>query len=102
MRAPSLRAKAIALFTAIALVPVAAAVALLADVNRRAVRTSEEGLQAAVLSEVASASIQRVRDVESDAVAAAAIFGHAAGGAIRDEDAVASVHHGRISDRQRV
>ncbi|WP_434046190.1 MULTISPECIES: adenylate/guanylate cyclase domain-containing protein [Sorangium] len=91
MRALSLRTKAIALFTAIALVPVAAAVALLADVNRRAVRTSEESLQAAILSEVASASIQRVRDVESDAVAAAAIFGHAAGGAIRDEDAVASV-----------
>ncbi|WP_437637646.1 adenylate/guanylate cyclase domain-containing protein [Sorangium sp. So ce854] len=91
MRALPLRTKAIALFTAIALAPVAAAVALLADVNRRAVRTSEEGLQAAVLSEVASASIQRVRDVESDAVAAAAIFGHAAAGAIRDEDAVASV-----------
>ncbi|WP_438027882.1 adenylate/guanylate cyclase domain-containing protein [Sorangium sp. So ce233] len=91
MRALSLKTKAIALFTAIALVPVAAAVALLADVNQRAVRTSEESLQAAILSEVASASIQRVRDVESDAVAAAAIFGHAAGGAIRDEDAVASV-----------
>ncbi len=40
---------------------------------------------------MASASIQLIRDVESDAVAAAAIFGHAAGGAIRDEDAVASV-----------
>ncbi|WP_433934611.1 adenylate/guanylate cyclase domain-containing protein [Sorangium cellulosum] len=91
VRALSLKTKAIALFTAIALVPVAAAVALLADVNRRAVRTSEESLQAAILSEVASASIQLVRDVESDAVAAAAIFGHAAGGAIRDEDAVASV-----------
>ncbi|WP_437289571.1 adenylate/guanylate cyclase domain-containing protein [Sorangium sp. So ce406] len=91
VRALSLKTKAIALFTAIALVPVAAAVALLADVNQRAVRTSEESLQAAILSEVASASIQLVRDVESDAVAAAAIFGHAAGGAIRDEDAVASV-----------
>ncbi|WP_437591721.1 adenylate/guanylate cyclase domain-containing protein [Sorangium sp. So ce1000] len=91
MRALSLKTKAIALFTAIALVPVAVAVTLLADVNRRAVRTSEESLQAAILSEVASTSIQRVRDVESDAVAAAAIFGHAAGGAIRDEDAVASV-----------
>ncbi|WP_437579044.1 adenylate/guanylate cyclase domain-containing protein [Sorangium sp. So ce887] len=91
MRALSLKTKAIALFAGVALVPVAVAVTLLADVNRRAVRTSEESLQAAVLSEVASASIQHVRDVESDAVAAAAIFGHAAGGAIRDEDAVASV-----------
>ncbi|WP_437726351.1 adenylate/guanylate cyclase domain-containing protein [Sorangium sp. So ce861] len=91
MRALSLKAKAIALFAGMALVPVAVAVTLLADVNRRAVRTSEEALQAAILSEVASASIQLVRDVESDVVAAAAIFGHAAGGAIRDEDAVASV-----------
>jgi class 3 adenylate cyclase len=87
----SLKTKAIALFTAMGLVPVAVAVTLLIDVNRRAVRTSEERLQTAILSEVASASIQLVRDVESDAVAAAAIFGHAAGGAIRDEDAVASV-----------
>ncbi|WP_437816479.1 adenylate/guanylate cyclase domain-containing protein [Sorangium sp. So ce1078] len=91
MRALSLKTKAIALFAGVALAPVAVAVTLLADVNRRAVRTSEESLQAAILSEVASASIQLVRDVESDAVAAAAIFGHAAGGAIRDEDAVASV-----------
>ncbi|MDC0683039.1 adenylate/guanylate cyclase domain-containing protein [Sorangium atrum] len=91
MRAFSLKTKAIALFTAIALVPVAVAVTLLTDVNQRAVRTSEESLQASILSEVASASIQLVRDVESDAVAAAAIFGHAASGAIRDEDAVASV-----------
>ncbi|WP_437757865.1 adenylate/guanylate cyclase domain-containing protein [Sorangium sp. So ce1389] len=91
MRALSLKTKAIALFTAIAVAPVAVAVTLLADVNRRAVRTSEESLQAAILSEVASVSIQLVRDVESDAVAAAAIFGHAAAGAIRDEDAVASV-----------
>ncbi|WP_437716437.1 adenylate/guanylate cyclase domain-containing protein [Sorangium sp. So ce448] len=91
MRAFSLKTKAIALFTAIALVPVAVAVTLLVDMNRRAVRTSEERMQTAILSEVASASIQLVRDVESDAVAAAAIFGHAAGGAIRDEDAVASV-----------
>ncbi|XXT22025.1 adenylate/guanylate cyclase domain-containing protein [Sorangium sp. So ce429] len=91
MRALSLKTKAIALFTAIAVAPVAVAVALLADVNQRAVRTSEESLQAAILSEVASVSIQLVRDVESDAVAAAAIFGHAAAGAIRDEDAVASV-----------
>ncbi|WP_437624960.1 adenylate/guanylate cyclase domain-containing protein [Sorangium sp. So ce1151] len=91
MRALSLKTKAIALFTAIAVAPVAVAVTLLSDVNRRAVRTSEESLQAAILSEVASVSIQLVRDVESDAVAAAAIFGHAAAGAIRDEDAVASV-----------
>ncbi|WP_437977093.1 adenylate/guanylate cyclase domain-containing protein [Sorangium sp. So ce295] len=91
MREFSLKTKAIALFTAMGLVPVAVAVTLLIDVNRRAVRTSEERLQTAILSEVASASIQLVRDVESDAVAAAAIFGHAAGGAIRDEDAVASV-----------
>ncbi|WP_437915361.1 adenylate/guanylate cyclase domain-containing protein [Sorangium sp. So ce302] len=91
MREFSLKTKAIALFTAMALVPVAVAVTLLIDVNRRAVRTSEERLQTAILSEVASASIQLIRDVESDAVAAAAIFGHAAGGAIRDEDAVASV-----------
>ncbi|WP_437679230.1 adenylate/guanylate cyclase domain-containing protein [Sorangium sp. So ce131] len=91
MRPLSLKTKAIALFAAIALAPVAVAVVLLADVNRRAVRTSEESLQAAILSEIATASIALVRDVESDAVAAAAIFGHAAGGAIRDEDAVASV-----------
>ncbi|WP_437969480.1 adenylate/guanylate cyclase domain-containing protein [Sorangium sp. So ce260] len=91
MRALSLKTKAIALLAGVALVPVAVAVTLLADVNRRAVQTSEESLQAAILSEVASASIQLVRDVESDTVAAAAIFGHAAGGAIRDEDAVASV-----------
>jgi adenylate cyclase len=87
----SLRTKAVALFAAIALVPVATAVALLLDVNRRAVRTSEENLQSAILAEVASSSMGLVRDVESDTVAAAAIFGRAASGAVRDEDAMEAV-----------
>lgn len=87
----SLKTKAIALFTAIALAPVTAAVLLLVDVNQRAVRTSEENLQSAILAEVASTSTRLIRDVESDTTAAAAIFARAVSGAVRDEDAMESV-----------
>jgi len=87
----SLRTKAIALFTAMTLLPVVAAVALLIDVNRRSVQSSEEMLQAAVLAEIAGAVTQRVVDVESDAALAAVLFGRAVDGLARDEEAIASV-----------
>lgn len=87
----SLRTRAAVLFTAMTLLPVAAAVALLIDVNRRPVQSSEEMLQSAVLAEVAGSATRLVDDVKSDAAVAAALFGRAVSGAARDEDAIASV-----------
>lgn len=86
-----LRSKALFLFTAIALVPTVTAVALLVDVNRVAVRETEETLQDAVLAEVAAVPARLVGDVEQDAVAVAAILGRAAAGAVKDDDALESV-----------
>lgn len=87
----SLRTKAAALFTAMTLLPVTAAVVLLIDVNRRPVQSSEEMLQSAVLAEVAGAATRLVRDVESDTAVAAALFGRAVSGDTREEDAIAQV-----------
>ncbi len=86
-----LRSKALVLFTALALVPTVTAVALLINVNRVAVRDTEETLQDAVLAEVAIGPGRLVRDVEQDAVAVAAILGRAAAGAVKDDDALESV-----------
>ena len=86
-----LRSKALFLFTAIALVPTVTAVGLLINVNRAAVRLTEETLQDAVISEVATIPSRLVGDVEQDAVAIAAILGRAAAGAVKDDDAVESV-----------
>lgn len=79
------------MFTGIALAPVVLAVPLLAEVNVRAVRSSEQMLQAAVLEEVVSTASRVVREVENDTVAVAALLGRAAEGAIKDEDAIESV-----------
>ena len=86
-----LRSKSLILFTALALVPTVTAVALLINVNRVAVRETEETLQDAVLAEVAVGPGRVVGDVEQDAVAVAAILGRAAAGAVKDDDALESV-----------
>ena len=86
-----LRSKALFLFTALALVPTVTAVGLLINVNRVAVRESEETLQDAVLAEVATVPSRLVGGVEQDALAVAAILGRAAQGAVKDDDAVESV-----------
>ena len=82
------RSKAVVLFTAMTLGPVAAAVALMIDANRRPVQTSEELLQAAVVDQVAAEPTRILHEVENDAVAVAAVLSRAASGAIRDEDAI--------------
>lgn len=87
----SLRAKAVLLFSTMTLGPVAVTVALLLDVNRRPVLDAEEQLQSAVVNEVAFEPNRILHEVENDAVAVAAVFSHAAAGAIRDEDAIESV-----------
>ena len=87
----SLRAKAVLLFSTMTLGPVAVTVALLLDVNRRPVLDTEEQLQSAVVNEVAFEPSRILHEVENDAVAVAAVFSHAAAGAIRDEDAIESV-----------
>ncbi|MEP7120547.1 MAG: adenylate/guanylate cyclase domain-containing protein [Byssovorax sp.] len=86
-----LRSKALVLFTALSLVPTVTAVALLINVNVVAVRDTEQTLQDAILTEVASTPTRLVGDVEQDAVAVAAILGRAAAGAVKDDDAVESV-----------
>ncbi|MCC6554307.1 MAG: adenylate/guanylate cyclase domain-containing protein [Polyangiaceae bacterium] len=83
------------------LAPLALAVALLIDVNRRPVRATEEMLQSAVLAEIAGSVTRLILDVQSDAVASAAIFGRAVDGALRDEDAVESVR-GLIATRGQI
>nr|WP_240807730.1 adenylate/guanylate cyclase domain-containing protein [Polyangium spumosum] len=59
------------LFAAVGLVPVGAVVALLLSVNRQAVQTSEQQLQAAVLEELERATMRHVEDVRIDADAVA-------------------------------
>ncbi len=86
-----LRGKALLLFTAMTLVPVLVAVALLIRVNRAAVRVSEETVQSAVLAEIAGAPTRALREVEADGVAIAGILGRAVAGAIKDDDALESV-----------
>ena len=86
-----LRSKALVLFTALALVPTVTAVALLINVNRVAVRDTEQTLQDAVLAEVAVGPERLVGDVEQDAATVAAIYGRAASRATKDADAEAAV-----------
>ena len=86
-----LRSKAILLLSATALVPTVTAVALLINVNRVAVRDTEETLQDAIVAEVASRPSRLVGAVEQDAVAIAAILGRAAAGAVKDDDAIEAV-----------
>ncbi len=85
------RTKAVLVLTTMTLVPVGASVALLVEANRRPVQTSEEGLQLAVLDQVAAEPGRILHEVENDAVAVAAVLSRAASGAIRDEDAIESV-----------
>lgn len=87
----SIRAKAVLLFSVMALGPVALTVRLLLDVNRRPVLDTEEQLQSAVVNEVAFEPTRVVHEVVNDATAVAAVFSRAAEGAIRDEDAIESV-----------
>jgi len=85
-----IRAKAVMLISAMTLGPVALTVTLLLDVNRRPVLDTEQQLQSAVVNEVAFEPTRVLHEVESDAVAVAAVFSRAAEGAIRDEDAMES------------
>ena len=94
----SLKTKALALFAAVTLLPLALAVLLLIDVNRRPVRSTEEMLQSAVLAEVVGSATRLIRDVQSDAVASAAIFARAVEGKTKDEEAIESVR-GLIATR---
>ncbi|AKT43918.1 adenylate/guanylate cyclase domain-containing protein [Chondromyces crocatus] len=87
----SLRTKAAVLFTVMTLLPVIAAVVLLIEISRRPVQTAEEMLQSAMVAEVEGAAARLVRDVESDARVAAALFASAADGVTRDEDAITQV-----------
>lgn len=87
----SIRAQAVLLFSTMTLGPVALTVWLLREVNRRPVLETELQLQSAVANEVAFEPSKPIHEVESDAVAVAAVFSRAAEGAIRDEDAVESV-----------
>jgi class 3 adenylate cyclase len=87
----ALQRRAIGLFFALVLVPVAASVVVLVQLNRTPLRVSEEMLQASVLTEVATAPSRVVRDAEKDAVAVAAVLGQAAAGALSDDEAIASV-----------
>lgn len=86
-----LRSKALLLFPAIAIVPTVTAALLLINVNRVAVRDTEETLQDAIVAEVASRPARLVGAVEQDAVAIAAILGRAAAGVVRDDDAIEAV-----------
>jgi class 3 adenylate cyclase len=86
-----LRTKALLLFPAIAIVPTVTAALLLINVNRVAVRDTEETLQAAIVAEVASHPARLIGAVEQDAVAIAAILGRAAAGAVKDDDAIEAV-----------
>ncbi len=71
MKLGSIGARALLLFAAVGLVPVGAVVTLLISVNRQAVQTSEQQLQAAVLEELERATIRQVEDVRVDAEAVA-------------------------------
>jgi adenylate cyclase len=85
-----IRGKAVVLFVGLSATPVLGAVALLGNVNQRAVRVSERTLQAAVLTEVAAAPERLLEDVELDVRAVGAIFARAAAGKIKDEAALAA------------
>jgi class 3 adenylate cyclase len=87
----SLRAKAVALLSAMTLVPVAVTVALLLNANTRPVLDSEQQLQSAVVNEAAEEPTRILHEVVSDTVAVAAVLSHAAEGKIRDDDAIESV-----------
>ena len=79
MKLGSIGARALLLFAAVGLVPVGAVVALLLSVNRQAVQTSEQQLQAAVLEELERATMRHVEDVRIDADAVAFALYQAAG-----------------------
>ncbi|TKC95193.1 adenylate/guanylate cyclase domain-containing protein [Polyangium fumosum] len=79
MKLGSIGARALLLFAAVGLVPVGAVVALLLSVNRQAVQTSEQQLQAAVLEELERATMRHVEGVRVDADAVAFALYQAAG-----------------------
>jgi adenylate cyclase len=87
----SLRAKTVVLFAATTLVPVAITVVLLIDANVGPVREAEETRQSAIANEVANEPYRILSGVQNDAVAVAAVLSRAAGGAIKDEDAIEAV-----------
>jgi class 3 adenylate cyclase len=87
----SLKTKAVALFSAMVIAPVVLAVAALIDVNRRPIQESETQLQAAVAAEVASGAAQILHAFEADANSIAAVLAQAAGGSLKDEDAIQAV-----------
>lgn len=87
----SLRYTALALFLVTALGPVALATALLVNVNRTAVRDSEEQLQAAVLAEVAGLVLRTVGAARGDAEAVAAALAEAAFGPAGEDQGIEGV-----------
>ncbi|MDI3290123.1 adenylate/guanylate cyclase domain-containing protein [Polyangium sp. 15x6] len=80
MKLGSIGARALLLFAAVGLVPVGAVVALLLSVNRQAVQTSEQQLQAAVLEELERVAMRHVEGVRVDADAVAFALYQAANG----------------------
>jgi len=78
MKLGSLGARALLLFAAVGLVPVAVVVVLLVDANEDAVYASEQHLQASVVAEVAGLTRQQVEAVRSDAEAVAVSLHQAA------------------------
>ncbi len=70
-RGVSIRVKATLLLLVVATLPAAWIALRLLSINRDAVQTAEQKLQASVLAEVASGVLSRVRDTEADARAVA-------------------------------
>ncbi|HLM72059.1 MAG TPA: adenylate/guanylate cyclase domain-containing protein, partial [Polyangiaceae bacterium] len=63
----SLKTKAVLLFSAMTLGPMALAIALLIDANRQPIRDSEAQLQAAVIAEVTGTVARTLYGFEADA-----------------------------------
>ncbi|MCK6591364.1 MAG: adenylate/guanylate cyclase domain-containing protein, partial [Polyangiaceae bacterium] len=87
----SIKTKALAIFSAMTLGPVAVAVAALIDANRQPIRDSEAQLQAAVLAEVTGTVARTLYGFEADADAVAAVLAQARRGELNDESAIKAV-----------
>jgi class 3 adenylate cyclase len=87
----SLKTKAVLLFSAMTLGPVALAIAVLIDANRQPIRDSEAQLQAAVIAEVTGTVARTLYGFEADADAVAAVLAQAGRGDLNDESAIQAV-----------
>lgn len=76
-RGASLRIKTVLILMAVVLLPLGITIAMLLDVNRRAVETSERNLQASVIAEATQSALRLVRATQSDAQALAAAISYA-------------------------